>query len=154
MSARPAVFRDRRLGLAVQYGVRGRGVPTRAQLRRWARAALERDASVTVRVVGNGESRALNRAFRGKDRPTNVLTFVMSEGPRLEGDLVLCAPLIAREARAQKKTAAAHYAHLVVHGMLHLQGYDHGSDREARIMERRETLIVTRLGYADPYEAR
>ena len=151
MSARPAVFQDRRLGLAVQYGVRGRGIPTRAHLRRWARAALERDASVTVRVVGNGESRALNRAFRGNDRPTNVLTFVMSEGPRLEGDLVLCAPLIAREARAQKKSAAAHYAHLVVHGMLHLQGYDHDSDREARIMERRETQIVTRLGFPPPY---
>jgi probable rRNA maturation factor len=154
MSARPAVFRDRRLSLAVQYGVRRRGVPTRAQLRRWARAALERDARVTVRVVGDDESRVLNRVFRGKDRPTNVLTFVMSEGRRLEGDLALCAPLIAREARAQKKSAAAHYAHLVVHGMLHLQGYDHESEREARVMERRETQIVTRLGYADPYEAR
>jgi probable rRNA maturation factor len=154
MSARPAVFRDRRLSLAVQYGVRRRGVPTRAQLRRWARAALERDARVTVRVVGDDESRVLNRVFRGKDRPTNVLTFVMSEGRHLEGDLALCAPLIAREARAQKKSAAAHYAHLVVHGMLHLQGYDHESEREARVMERRETQIVTRLGYADPYEAR
>ena len=154
MSARPAVFRDRRLSLDVQYGVRGTGVPTRAQLRRWARAALERDARVTVRVVGDGESRALNRVFRGKDRPTNVLTFVMSEAPRLEGDLALCAPLIAREARAQKKSAAAHYAHLVVHGMLHLQGYDHESEREARVMERRETQIVTRLGYPDPYEER
>ena len=154
MSARPAVFRDRRLSLAVQYGVHGRGLPTRAQLRRWARAALERDARVTVRVVGDGESRALNRVFRGKDRPTNVLTFVMSEGPRLEGDLALCAPVIAREARAQKKSAAAHYAHLVVHGMLHLQGYDHDSDRDARVMERRETQIVTRLGFADPYAAR
>jgi probable rRNA maturation factor len=138
--------------MAVQYGVRGRAVPTRAQLRRWARAALERDASVTVRVVGDGEARALNRAFRGKDRPTNVLTFVMSEGSRLEGDLVLCAPLIAREARARKKSAAAHYAHLVVHGMLHLQGYDHESERQARIMERRETQIVTRLGFEDPYQ--
>ena len=154
MSARPAVFGDRRLSLAVQYGVHGRGVPTRTQVRRWARAALERDARVTVRVVGDTESRALNRVFRGKDRPTNVLTFVMSEQPRLEGDLALCAPLIAREARAQKKSAAAHYAHLVVHGMLHLQGYDHDSDREARSMERRETQIVTRLGFPDPYEAR
>jgi probable rRNA maturation factor len=152
MSARPAVFRDGSLSLAVQYGVRRRGVPTRAQLRRWARAALERDARVTVRFVGDGESRALNRAFRGKDRPTNVLTFVMSEWPRLEGDLALCVPLIAREARAQKKSTAAHYAHLVVHGVLHLQGYDHESDREARAMERRETQIVTGLGFPDPYQ--
>ena len=152
MSARPAVFRDRRLSLTVQYGVRGRGVPTPAQLRRWARAALERDAHVTVRIVGDAEARSLNRAFRGKDRPTNVLTFVMSDEPRLAGDLALCAPLIAREARAQRKTAAAHYAHLVVHGVLHLQGYDHGNARDARVMEQLETRIVTRLGYPDPYE--
>jgi probable rRNA maturation factor len=151
MSARPAVFRDRRLGLTVQYGVRGRGIPPPAQLKRWARAALERDARVTVRIVGEAEARALNRVFRGKDRPTNVLTFVMSEEPRLAGDLALCAPLIAREARAQGKSAAAHYAHLVVHGVLHLQGYDHGNERDARVMERLETRIVTRLGYPDPY---
>jgi probable rRNA maturation factor len=132
--------------------VRGRGVPKRAQLKRWARAALERDAHVTVRIVGDAEARSLNRAFRGRDRPTNVLTFVMSGEPRLAGDLALCAPLIAREARAQKKSAAAHYAHLVVHGILHLQGYDHGNQRDARVMERLETRIVTRLGYPDPYE--
>ena len=153
MSARPAVFRDRGLSLTVQYGVRGRGIPTPAQLRRWARAALERDAHVTVRIVCEREARALNRLFRGKDRPTNVLTFVMSGEPRLAGDLALCAPLIAREARSQRKSAAAHYAHLVVHGVLHLQGYDHGNERGARVMERLETRIVTRLGYPDPYAA-
>ena len=153
MSARPAVFRDRRLSLTVQYGVRGRAIPTPAQLKRWARAALERDAQVTVRIVGEREARALNRSFRGKDRPTNVLTFVMSGEPRLAGDLALCAPLIAREARSQKKSAAAHYAHLVVHGVLHLQGYDHDNERDARVMERLETRIVTRLGYPDPYDA-
>ena len=145
---------ERRLSLEVQYGVRGRGVPTASQVRRWARAALERDARMTVRIVGDREARALNRVFRGKDRPTNVLTFVMSEKPRLAGDLALCAPLIAREARAQKKSAAAHYAHLVVHGVLHLQGYDHESERQARAMERLETRIVTRLGYPDPYDQR
>jgi probable rRNA maturation factor len=140
-----------RLSLDVQYGVRARGLPTATQVRRWARAALERDARVTVRIVGDGEARALNRAFRGRNRPTNVLTFVMSEKPRLAGDLALCAPLIAREARAQRKSAAAHYAHLVVHGVLHLQGYDHENQREAHAMERLETRIVTRLGYPDPY---
>lgn len=154
MSARPPAFGDRRLSLAVQYAARARGVPTPAQLRRWARAALERNARVTVRIVGDGESRALNRAFRGKDRPTNVLTFVMSEHPRLAGDLALCAPLIEREARSQGKSRAAHYAHLVVHGMLHLQGYDHDTERGARVMERRETQIVTGLGFPDPYERR
>jgi probable rRNA maturation factor len=150
MSARPDSH-DPRLRLSVQYAVRARDLPSRAQLRRWARAALERDARVTVRIVGGAEARTLNRHFRGKRHPTNVLTFVMREQPRLEGDLALCAPIIAREARAQRKSAAAHYAHLVVHGVLHLQGYDHERAREARVMERRETQIVTRLGYPDPY---
>ena len=140
-----------RLALAVQYATRGRGLPSRAQLRRWARAALERSASVTVRLVGAGEARALNRSFRGKDYATNVLTFVMRERPLLEGDLALCAPVVAREARAQRKSTAAHYAHLVVHGVLHLQGYDHESDAEARAMESRESTIVAGLGYPDPY---
>ncbi len=152
MSARQAASRDPRLRLSVQYAVRSQGLPSRAQLRRWARAALERDARVTVRIVGGNEARALNHNFRGKNRPTNVLTFVMRERPRLEGDLALCAPVIAREARAQHKSTAAHYAHLVVHGVLHLQGYDHGREREARAMERRETQIVTCLGFPDPYQ--
>jgi probable rRNA maturation factor len=140
-----------RLGLAVQYAVRARGLPTPAQIRRWARAALERNAHVTVRIVGNGEARTLNRSFRGRNYPTNVLTFVLREKPRLEGDVALCAPVIAREARSQHKSTAAHYAHLVVHGVLHLQGYDHERGADARAMEQRETRIVTRLGYPDPY---
>ena len=143
--------RSPRLELAVQYAVRARGLPSHAQFRRWARAALERDARVTVRIVGGGEARALNRKYRRKDRPTNVLTFVMRTRPRLEGDLALCAPVIAREARAQRKSPAAHYAHLVVHGVLHLQGYEHEAERAAREMERRESSIVTRLGYPDPH---
>jgi probable rRNA maturation factor len=141
-----------RLDLAVQYAVPARGLPSRTQFGRWARAALERDARVTVRIVGNGEARALNRDYRGRNYPTNVLTFVMREKPRLEGDLALCAPVIRREARSQRRSAAAHYAHLVVHGVLHLQGYDHETEREARVMERRESRIVTRLGFPDPYE--
>ena len=138
----------------MQYATRVRGLPTRTQVRRWARAALERSARVTVRLVGAGEARALNRSFRGRDYATNVLSFVMRDRPRLEGDLALCAPVIAREARAQRKTATAHYAHLVVHGILHLQGYDHASGADARMMERRESSIVARLGYPDPYGVR
>jgi probable rRNA maturation factor len=145
--------RNPKLALTVQYAMKARGLPSRAQLRRWARAALERDARVTVRLVGAGEARALNRDFRGKDYATNVLTFVMRERPRLEGDIALCAPVIAREARARRKSAAAHYAHLVVHGVLHLQGYHHEAGPEARIMERLESRIVARLGYPDPYES-
>ena len=140
-----------KLTLAVQYAVNTRSLPSRAQFRRWVRAALERDARVTVRVVGGAEARALNRGFRGRDYPTNVLTFVMREAPRLEGDLALCAPVIAREARARRKAVAAHYAHLTVHGVLHLQGYDHETGRQARAMERRESRIVARLGFPDPY---
>ena len=151
MSARPSASRDPRLRLSVQYAVRSQGLPSRAQLRRWARAALERDARVTVRIVGGGEARTLNHHFRGKNRPTNVLTFVMRERPRLEGDLALCAPVIAREARAQHKSTRAHYAHLVVHGVLHLQGYDHEKKREAVKMEALETALLLKLRYPAPY---
>ena len=142
-----------RLGLAVQYAVKPSGVPTPAQFRRWARAALERDARITVRIVGDNEGRALNSRFRGRRRATNVLSFTLSRAPRLEGDIALCAPVIAREARTQGKDRTAHYAHLVVHGVLHLQGYDHATRRQALRMERRETRIVTGLGYPDPYGA-
>jgi len=139
------------LDFTVQYAINARGLPSRERLKRWARAALERDARVTVRIVGTEEARALNRNFRGKDQPTNVLTFVMRERPRLEGDIALCAPVIAREARAGKISAAAHYAHLLVHGVLHLQGYDHETEREARQMEQRESRVVAGLGFPDPY---
>ena len=139
------------LVMTVQYAIDARGLPSRARLRRWARAALERDARLTVRIVGAGEARALNRHFRGTDRPTNVLTFVLRKRPRLEGDIALCAPVIAREARARHRSAAAHYAHLLVHGVLHLQGYDHDTERQARLMERRESRVVARLGFPDPY---
>ncbi len=129
-------------------------MPTRAQFRRWARAALERDARITLRIVGTREGRALNHRYRGRSRPTNVLSFTLTRAPRLEGDIALCAPVIAREARAQRKECAAHYAHLVVHVVLHLQGYDHATERQARRMERREARIVTALGYPDPYRGR
>ena len=138
--------------LTVQYAVKTARLPTRAQFRRWARAALECDARITLRVVGAREGRALNRRFRGRSRPTNVLSFALARAPRLEGDIALCAPVIAREAQAQGKERAAHYAHLVVHGVLHLQGYDHETERQARRMERREARIVTALGYPDPYK--
>jgi len=160
------VRRARKLTMAVQYGSRARGLPTPAQLRRWARAALhdshvalernarvmERGARITVRIVGSAEGRVLNRSFRGRDYATNVLSFRMRDRPALEGDLALCAPVIAREARVQGKSLAAHYAHLVVHGVLHLQGHDHETRREARRMERRESRIVTALGFPDPYQ--
>jgi len=140
-----------RLALAVQRIADADGVPASTTLRRYARAACERDARVTLRVVDAREGRALNRRYRGRDRATNVLTFVYDEGVSLAGDIVLCAPVVAKEARAQRKSLAAHYAHLVIHGMLHLQGYDHERDDDAARMEAREAALLRALGYGDPY---
>jgi probable rRNA maturation factor len=140
-----------RLALAVQYGVASATLPAPAALRRWAKAAAERAASVTVRFVGQREGRTLNALFRGKEHATNVLAFVYDASARVEGDIVLCAPVLRTEARVQGKTLADHCAHLVVHGMLHLQGYDHGTGRAARVMEARETAILATLGVPDPY---
>jgi probable rRNA maturation factor len=140
-----------RLSLTVQYATAEPGLPARSRLRVFAQAALERPAQVTLRLVDEAEGRRLNRDFRGKDHPTNVLTFVYDDADPLSGDIVLCAPLVAAEARSQRKELEAHYAHLVVHGMLHLQGYDHESDAEASVMEARETEILGKLGYPDPY---
>ena len=135
----------------MQYASSAKGLPTRAQVRRWVRAAQETDAAVTVRFVGTIEGRALNAEFRRKDYATNVLTFVYDDESPRAGDLVLCAPVVRKEADAQGKTLAAHYAHLVVHGMLHLQGYDHERAADAAVMETRETAILASLGIADPY---
>jgi len=149
------VLRPRRpqLSLAVQYALSTRGLPSSAQFRKWVRAALKQDAVVTIRLVAQKEGRALNGNYRKKDYATNVLTFVFKDQAPFEGDLVLCAPVVAREARAQKKTLIAHCAHLTVHGLLHLQGYDHENNADAQLMEQRETQIMAKLGYADPYRS-
>jgi len=126
----------------------------RSQARRWIRHALESDAQIAVRVVDAEEGRALNRRWRGKDYATNVLTFAYESAPRVMADLVLCAPVVAREAQEQGKTLGAHYAHLLVHGTLHAQGWDHeDSAAQARAMEARERAILGQLGFADPYAA-
>ncbi|OIR06876.1 endoribonuclease YbeY [mine drainage metagenome] len=143
--------RNKTLSLAVQYGVDGPELPTRAQLRRWVRAAQAGDAEVTIRLVAAEEGRALNRDYRGKDYATNVLSFPYAPLPEMAGDLVLCPPVALAEAQAQGKTGQAHFAHLVVHGMLHLQGYDHETDADAASMEAKEREILARLGYPDPY---
>lgn len=135
----------------VQCAATARNVPTPARIRQWARAALASNARVTIRIVGQAEGRLLNRSYRNKDYATNVLTFVFRDTPPLEGDIALCAPVITREARAQRKTVAAHYAHMVVHGLLHLQGYDHENSKDAATMERRERTLLARFGYPDPY---
>jgi len=140
------------LSLAVQYGCNDDHLPSRSQVRRWASAAREKPMNVTVRFVGVAEGRALNRDFRGKDYATNVLSFVYENGVAATGDLVVCLPVVLREARAQKKPAKAHMAHMIVHGMLHLQGYDHETGRrDALRMEAQEREILARFGIPDPY---
>jgi probable rRNA maturation factor len=128
-----------------------RALLPRHKVARWIRAGLELPAAITVRIVGEEEGRALNREYRHKDYATNVLTFDYVQEPEIEADLVLCAPVVEREARDQKITLVAHYAHLLVHGTLHAQGYDHEVDDEAACMEARETEILAGLGFADPY---
>lgn len=143
-----------RLTLTVQRAADDADLPARGLLRRWVAAALERDADITLRFVDRDEARRLNRRYRRQDRPTNVLSFVYDdERDVLRGDIVLCTPVLRREAQQQGKTLAAHCAHLVVHGTLHLQGYDHADDAEAARMEAHETSILARLGYPDPYAA-
>jgi probable rRNA maturation factor len=148
-----------KLTLSVDYASR-RPAPKRAAMVRWARAALagarRRRVALGVRIVNEAESAALNGRYRGKRHPTNVLAFPF-EAPRgtaspTLGDLVICAPVVNREAQRQGKPAQAHWAHMVVHGIMHLQGYDHQTRQEAAIMERREARVLHRLGYANPYD--
>jgi len=141
------------LSLSVQYACEGEPLPSRPQVRRWVKKALEgASAEVTVRFVDAEEGRMLNREYRHKDYATNVLSFPYMPNPEMAGDLVLCLPVMLREAAEQRKPAEAHFAHLIVHGMLHLQGYDHEtSDADAEIMEAREREILAALGYPDPY---
>lgn len=136
--------------IAIQRASRASHVPSDAALRKWARVALARAASVTVRYVGEVEGRRLNREFRGKNYATNVLTFIYQDRP-LAGDIVICAPVVAREAREQGKAVAAHHAHLLVHGLLHLQGFDHERGADAKRMERHERRLLEKLGFPDPY---
>jgi len=162
-----------KLAVTVQMASSRRGVPHARNLGRWAHAAsvrqlpkVDKELALTIRVVGAAESRRLNRTWRNKDKPTNVLSFpaaplapgATGEPPRFPGkdfselgDLAICAPVVAREAREQGKSLQAHWAHMVVHGVLHLLGYDHETDRDAEVMEARETKILAQFGYLDPY---
>jgi probable rRNA maturation factor len=146
-----------RLELTIQRATRASGIPPDAAFRKWVGAALTKDvkkAEIGLRIVNESEGRQLNRDFRQKDYATNVLTFVYEDSPVLSGDIVLCASVIKKEATQQRKDLAAHYAHLSVHGILHLQGFDHEADGSAEVMEGLETEILGRLGYENPYETR
>ena len=140
------------LQLSLQFAdPRHREQLPRHAVRRWIRHALHVPGQITVRIVGVAEGRALNAQYRGKDYATNVLTFDYQHAPEVVADLILCAPVVAKEARAQRMPLQAHYAHLLVHGTAHAQGMDHEHDDEARLMEARESALLQRLGYPDPY---
>jgi len=142
----PTTRARRKNRVSIQFAVPRRGVPGAAALRRWALAASA--AEVTLRIVGQREGRRLNEQFRNRHRATNVLSFSYEKN---RGDVVLCHPVIRREARARRKNLAAHYAHLVVHGVLHLRGYDHERKRDAARMETQEIRILRRIGIRNPY---
>ena len=140
------------LYLSVQYASQAAVLPIRQQFRRWVKAAMQQDLHCTIRIVDEPEGRKLNHDFRGKDYATNVLTFVYDDAEPLSGDIVFCAPVVAREAAEQGKQLLAHYAHLTVHGLLHLQGFDHENKADAREMEALETALMAKLRYPAPYE--
>jgi len=140
------------LQLSLQFAdATHRALLPRHKVARWIRAGLELPATIAVRIVGEEEGRTLNREYRQKDYATNVLTFDYVQEPEIEADLVLCAPVVEREAREQGIDIAAHYAHLLVHGALHAQGHDHERDDEAARMEAKESAVLASLGVADPY---
>ena len=139
------------LSLSVQFASSLANLPTATQFRKWVKAAQRVDTEVTIRIVDAEEGRELNSMYRGKDYATNVLTFPLTEEPHLIGDIVICAQVVEEEAKSQHKTIEAHYAHLTVHGILHLHGYDHETEPQAELMEGLETAIVTKLGYPSPY---
>jgi probable rRNA maturation factor len=142
------------LQLSLQFADgRHRAALPRHRVARWVRAALTTPGQITVRIVDAPEGRALNRDYRGKDYATNVLTFDYEHEPVVVADLVLCAPVVAEEARAQGIDVQAHYAHLLVHGTLHAQGWDHEVAAEAVRMEAEESRILQDLGWPDPYKA-
>lgn len=153
------VMKDRtELQLSIQLGDSVDALPvSRSQLRRWAAAAIEGPTRLTVRFVGGDEGRELNRTYRGRDYATNVLTFPYEDHPDPEGtdavqaDIVICLPVVEREAREQHKTLHHHLAHLVIHGVLHATGYDHEEEDEATQMEARETMLLSRFRIPDPY---
>ena len=141
-----------KLSLSVQYANQCKVLPTRQQFRRWVKVALQQDLLCTLRLVDEHEGRTLNKDFRGKDYATNVLTFVYDDTLPLSGDIVICAPVVEKEAEEQGKLLLAHYAHMTLHSVLHLQGYDHENEKDSAVMEKLETALMLKLGYPAPYD--
>lgn len=137
--------------IAIQDMVHTKPILKKTRCYKWLAPIIDQDAEITIRIVGSDESKNLNAMYRKKKYPTNVLSFLVDDAHHLIGDIVLCAPVIEEEARDQSKKLEAHYAHLIIHGALHLYGYDHENKKDAEIMEEKEIKILTKLGYKNPY---
>ncbi len=146
-----AQFKQPQLWMDIQNVSTLAGIPSDTLFKKWARKALRVNAEITLRIVDEAEGRALNKEYRGKDYATNVLTFPLLEEPFIMADILICAPVVAKEAKEQGKTLEAHFAHLMVHGVLHAHGYDHEVPAQAELMESIEIQTLTNLGYANPY---
>lgn len=140
-----------KLQLSLQIASNMAHIPKPAHFKKWVNATLRVDTEVTIRIVDVEEGRMLNHTYRGKDYATNVLTFPLTEYPHLLGDIIICAPIVEAEAKAQNKPLEAHFAHLTVHGVLHLHGYDHETEAQAALMESIEVTTLQKLGYSNPY---
>jgi probable rRNA maturation factor len=137
--------------IAIQDMVHTKPILKKTRCYKWLAPIIDQDAEITIRIVGSDESKNLNAMYRKKKYPTNVLSFLVDDAHHLIGDIVLCAPVIVKEALDQSKNLEAHYAHLIIHGALHLYGYDHENKKDAEIMEKKEIKILTKLGYKNPY---
>jgi len=137
--------------IAIQDMVHTKPILKKTQCLKWLMSVVDKNAEITIRIVDNDESQNLNNIYRKKKYPTNVLSFLVDDEIHLIGDIVLCAPVIEKEALEQSKKLEAHYAHLIIHGALHLYGYDHENKKDADIMEAKEIKILTGLGYKNPY---
>ncbi len=137
--------------IAIQDMVHKKPILKKTQCLKWLSPIVDKNAEITIRIVDNDESINLNNIYRKKKYPTNVLSFLVDDEVHLIGDIVLCAPVIEKEALEQSKKIEAHYAHLIIHGALHLYGYDHENNKDADIMEAKEIKILTKLGYKNPY---
>jgi len=139
------------LSLSIQFATKLKNLPSRYLLRKWVKATIRVNTIATIRIVDEQEGRYLNKTYRGKDYATNVLTFPITEEPDLMGDIIICAPVVFKEATEQNKSIEAHFAHLTVHGTLHLHGYDHLTEEQAGLMETIEVTTLLNLGYPNPY---
>ena len=152
MNANDITFRTMpNLSLSIQFATKLTNLPSRYQLRKWVKATIRVNTQATIRIVDETEGRYLNKTYRGKDYATNVLTFPITDEPDLMGDIIICAPVVFKEAAEQNKSIEAHFAHLTVHGTLHLHGYDHQTEEQAGLMETIEVTTLLNLGYPNPY---